>query len=147
MGEVTVTEYETVEKEVTRIECDTCGIVVDEEEAVRVKFDKNVGGKFAQWQCDECAEADVPVSLAEFVKLRKVERLKAGLAGKLVWFYLAQLAVSHPLVTWFLWDAGHPWWGAAWLVLGGFVMCFSIALQDFLIGGLFGVEPLAVEPE
>lgn len=61
MGKITEVEYETVEKEVTRYECDSCGYVGEKDEFVSVKVCDSVieDGVFSSFGdgvlCKECS--------------------------------------------------------------------------------------------
>lgn len=92
MTEVTITEYETTERTVDKIECDHCGVVVDEEEATTVwmkRTDKEHEPSIEvrdKHYCEDC------VGLREAIAVRETKdyyrAFWEGTKGKVGWILL-----------------------------------------------------------
>lgn len=139
--QVQQTEYKTVEEEVTRFKCDSCGHVGEQDEMRELQVRGVNPPEGILHQCDECSDMDQPVSL--FTALRSDDhKAKLKSFGEMLTWPLALSMFFGPLVAsamaWGMHDTSMG--PVFWYTIGMYVINFvGIAVISLLLDHV-GIE-------
>lgn len=141
--QVQETEYKTVEEEVTRFKCDSCGHVGEDDEMYELQvqgLDKRRGRLH---QCEECSELDQPVSLAKLLLSDEYEAKLEKFGEFLSWPLALSIMVAPPVMGVAGWLIGGTSLGPAfWFMVAAYIMNFVLVM-----GFVAGMAALGIEPE
>lgn len=154
MAKITVTEYETIEKNIDKFECDECNAIVDESDINTVQIHegdlanhKRIDHVEKKHLCEDCSGLGRVLSVRE--DKEKMKTRWEGFRGHfdyvlMAGFFLSGFGMATGILIFMGFISTHAATGVIW-ASDGFVAFFFLGLSTFIF--LLGCVFVLPEPE